>query len=625
VRDLFKLRQKMIKMCRKEFCSISISIGHVISIISFTLVCCLAASAAASTLSPPISLDPASFDYHPGQLSGKLHKNSSSVWSPVSISDFSELSHHNEVWFRIALPGITWREPAINLAVFLNHFEIYLEDRLIYSYGSIQKPYTFLHDEGPDLDFSYHMSHFIPLEGAQPGMDLYLRILYPSRAGIGEVISLTIGSASDVIENMISERDELFTSSLMDVCLGFLLFVTGAANLFIFILRSKERDYPFLSFGFFSLSVGATYLSDFNSLFFLNLSPQTHFYLKSISFLLVPAGLFGFVGHMFHTAHTKIVSSMWRFHLFFALIAPFLISYNIDYTLFILGVITVNCSICIWIVFKIGSYADIKIRATFIGFLILFIILIVLHLLEMMTLLPVSFDFFGWGMLLFVFALGYALVQHYTNTFHKMQNVSLELEKKKSELFELQKENLRSQLEALKNQIDPHFLFNSFSTLALIIEENPETAVSFVEELSNVYRYVLKMRADTPVILKEELDFINSYRFLMAKRFGESLILSIEIPDIFYSYLVMPLSLQLLVENAIKHNIISMKKPLTIEVCIKEGRLAVINRLQKKSLPERTTHIGLENIKNRYRLVSEQQVVITQTESEFMVQIPLLT
>lgn len=614
-------------MCRKNKCCILFFITSSLLFVTFALFIFFAIPAGAALNPPPVSLDPGFFDYHTGSLALKKDKDSPSVWTPAPMFDLSELSHHNEIWLRIELPGTIWREPAINLTVFLNQFEIYLEDRIIYSYGSVleERDSESIQEPEPEDDFSYHMSHFIPLEGAQPGMYIYLRILYPSRAGIGAIISMTIGSSPDIIETMISDRDDLFISTLADVCLGFLLFVTGAAALFVFILRFKERDYPFLSFGFFSLFVGTTYLSDLNSLFFLNLSPQAHGYLKSVSFLLVPAGLFAFVGHMFHTACGNIIRSMWRFHLFFALLAIFLIKYDIDYTFFILVVITLNCAICIWIVLKSSLDTDVKIRVIFVGFFILFIILIIIHLLEMMNLVPVSFDFFGWGMLLFVFALGYTLVQHYTNTFYKMQNVSLELEKKKSELFELQKENLRSQLEALKNQIDPHFLFNNFSTLALIIEENPETAVSFVQELSNVYRYVLQMRADTPVTLKEELDFIESYKFLMAKRFGDNLVLSIRIPETFHSYLVMPLSLQLLVENAIKHNIISIKKTLTIVVCIKDGSLAVINNLQKKSLPERATHIGLENIKNRYRLVSDKRVVITQTESEFMVQIPLLT
>lgn len=618
----------MVKMCRKKGYCLPAVITDTLPLILFTLFCFFAASAGADLNPPPISLDPATFDYHTGQLSLKEDKDSPSVWSSAPMSDLSELRHHNEIWLRIELPETIWRDPAMNLTAFLNQFEIYLNDRLIYSYGSLlisEYPERMQSDSESEDDFSYHMSHFISLEGAQPGMYIYLKITYPSRAGIGSIISMAVGSTPDIIETMITDMNELFTSTLMDVCLGFILFVTGAAALFIFILRFKEQDYPFLSFGFFSLFVGITYLSDVNSLFFLNLSPQAHCYLKSISFLLVPAGLFAFVGHMFHTVHANIIRIMWRSHLLFAVLATFLIRYDIDYIFFILTVITFNCMVCIWIILKSSTNTDMKIRVIFVGFFVLFIILIIIHILEMVNLVPMSFDFFGWGMLLFVFALGYTLVQHYTNTFYKMQNVSLELEKKKSELFELQKENLCSQLEALKNQIDPHFLFNNFSTLALIIEENPETAVSFVQELSSVYRYVLQMKADTPVALKEELDFIQSYRFLMAKRFGENLILSIQIPETFYPYLVMPLSLQLLVENAIKHNIISMKKPLTIEVCIKEGRLAVINNLQKKSLPERTTHIGLENIKNRYRLVSEQQVVITQTESKFMVQIPLLT
>jgi hypothetical protein len=103
-----------------------------------------------------------------------------------------------------------------------------------------------------------------------------------------------MGSTPDIMDIMIAERDDLYRKSIIDVCLGFLLGITGAISLLIFLIRFHERNYPFLSFGAFSLFVGATYLSDFNSLFFLNLSPETLYYLKSVSFLLVPVGLFAF-------------------------------------------------------------------------------------------------------------------------------------------------------------------------------------------------------------------------------------------------------------------------------------------------------------------------------------------
>lgn len=577
----------------------------------------------ATAYSPPLLLDMETFEYHVGDLPGVPDDNivdpdSFEDWKPLSEFEFSELNNHHDVWLRISYPDSDWDEPALLFSAFLNNLDVYIGNTLIYTYKNIS-------DE-PDSDFRYHMSHVIPLEDIVPGMDIFLHSSYPSRAGLGEIYSLSIGETADMLATMISERDDVYKGSLRDVCLGFLLLVIGGGSFFIFLIRWRERSYPFFSFGMFSLFVGVTYLSDVNALFFLNLSPQTHFYLKSFSFLMVPSGLFAFFGTMFtlNRFYSRLVTGLWVFHSVLAVSAMILSTYDMDCTPCLLLVIILNCLICIRIIMKSPNAAAMNIRTTFIVFFLLFILLILVHFMERLNLIPYTYDVFGWGMVVFVFVLGYVMIQHYTSTFYTMQNVSLELEKNKSELLELQKENLISQLEALKCQVDPHFLFNSFSTLASIIEENQTTAVWFVQELSRVYRYVLQTRSSSLVTLKEELEFIASYSFLMSKRFGKNLSIHVSVPDSFSSYLVMPFSLQLLVENAIKHNIISKKKPLTISIFVQEGYLVVSNKLQKKALSGPSTHIGLDNITNRYRLISNKNVRIDETDSEFRVQIPMI-
>jgi sensor histidine kinase YesM len=297
---------------------------------------------------------------------------------------------------------------------------------------------------------------------------------------------------------------------------------------------------------------------------------------------------------------------------------------GIDYMNMYLLLLILNCTLCILVIAKSRDAAAMNIRISFVAFFLLFISLTLLHLMALLNLIPYTYDIFGWGLIGFVFALGYVLVRHYTSTYHAMQTVSLELEKNKSEMLALQKENLTSQLEALKNQVDPHFLFNSFSTLASIIEEGREMAVNFVQELSSVYRYVLQTRVETLVTVGEELEFIHSYSFLMSSRFGENLSIAVKVPEKFHRSRIIPFSLQLLVENAIKHNIISGKKVLTINLFEENGALVVENNLQKKTNPGSSTRIGLENIRNRYRLITGKEVRVRKTDTEFRVEIPLI-
>lgn len=202
--------------------------------------------------------------------------------------------------------------------------------------------------------------------------------------------------------------------------------------------------------------------------------------------------------------------------------------------------------------------------------------------------------------------------------FDRWHQSTLETEK-------LRTQQITSQFEALKSQISPHFLFNSLNTLAAIIPENQQQAVLFTQKLADVYRYILKYQEQELVSLETELEFINSFLFLLKIRYPQNLNVDIQIDEIQRKQYVAPLTLQLLVENAIKHNIISKSQPLSIEIYSeKEGTILVKNKLQKKSIAKTSTKTGIENIKKRYQLLTDKTVEIVETTSYFKVRIPLL-
>jgi sensor histidine kinase YesM len=188
----------------------------------------------------------------------------------------------------------------------------------------------------------------------------------------------------------------------------------------------------------------------------------------------------------------------------------------------------------------------------------------------------------------------------------------------------LKRESLQAQLNALKTQVNPHFLFNNLNTLSSVIPENPQQAVDFVQQLSKVYRHILEVRDEKIIPLKEELDVLRAYAFLLKTRFGNNLDIDINVPDEKLQKKVVPLSLQILMENAIKHNIVSSDKPLKIAVYALNGKLIVSNNLQVKHQVNESTGIGLDNIRNRYKLLGDRQVEVTENESNFTVSIPLI-
>ena len=182
-----------------------------------------------------------------------------------------------------------------------------------------------------------------------------------------------------------------------------------------------------------------------------------------------------------------------------------------------------------------------------------------------------------------------------------------------------------AQFESLKNQIDPHFLFNSLNVLSSLIEENPESAQKFTTSLSKIYRYVLEQKDKELVSVQEELNFAKTYMNLLKMRFENSI--TYDLPTDFSNEeaKVVPLSLQLLLENCIKHNVVSESKPLHIKIYIENNFLVVENNLQKKEVLSDRKGVGLQNIVNRYAILTKRNVLVEENENAFKVLLPILT
>ncbi|MCX6271586.1 MAG: histidine kinase [Bacteroidetes bacterium] len=217
------------------------------------------------------------------------------------------------------------------------------------------------------------------------------------------------------------------------------------------------------------------------------------------------------------------------------------------------------------------------------------------------------------------------LKQNYSHTLEQVQNFSEEIKIKQNELLRLQKDNLQSQFETLKNQVNPHFLFNSLNVLNSLISVDPELAEKFTGQLSKIYRYVLEHRSEDMVPLKAELDFLHSYVFLMNIRFDGKLKVNIQLPDDKLEKKLPPLSMQLLIENAIKHNTFSTRSPLIIDIFVdKEDHLHVENNYQAREKHIKTTSLGLRNISDRYAYYTDLELFFGVVEDRFVACIPLL-
>lgn len=281
----------------------------------------------------------------------------------------------------------------------------------------------------------------------------------------------------------------------------------------------------------------------------------------------------------------------------------------------------------------IGRYAEKKLdrtknpkKTTIIGLSLLLVYGIIVS-----VSLPYIYDRFVWGMakedifldvliksLMVMFLDSVVIATYYSSELSNQWVKSI----RKNE--ELKRENLQAKYEVLKNKVNPHFLFNSLNTLSSVIERKPELGSDFVKKLSDNYRYVLEQSDKELVSIDVEMKFVEDYVFLSKIRFGEALLFHSTVPNN-TNIQVVPLGLQTLVENAIKHNIISDDMPLKIVVGIEDGFIVIKNNIQKKNIimPDRKPH-GLENLRNRYTYHTDLSMEITESDEFFIVKLPII-
>ncbi|MFC5410268.1 sensor histidine kinase [Larkinella bovis] len=191
--------------------------------------------------------------------------------------------------------------------------------------------------------------------------------------------------------------------------------------------------------------------------------------------------------------------------------------------------------------------------------------------------------------------------------------------------YQLKQLHMQQQMDVLKQQVNPHFLFNSLNSLLTLISENPRQAEVFTEELSSVYRYVLRANEQSLTDLATELDFIHSYAHLLRTRYGTGFQLTIQVDSQFRGYLLPPLTLQLLVENAVKHNVVMKTKPLLVELQTDGlANLHIRNNIQKKKQGVVSNGVGLTNILAKYEMLNQPRPSVREEGGQFVVALPLI-
>ena len=223
------------------------------------------------------------------------------------------------------------------------------------------------------------------------------------------------------------------------------------------------------------------------------------------------------------------------------------------------------------------------------------------------------------SLIIFIFYFFLATVINLVNYFRNWREAQLMAER-------LKKENIQSKFEVLKNQIDPHFFFNSLSVLTSLVYKDANLSAEYITQLSKMYRYILEGKNQYLASVNDELKFLNSYIFLIKVRYNENICFEIELSDELKKMVYLPKnSLQMLVENAIKHNRFDDEEPLVVHIFADSEYIQVVNNKNKRELIGSSSKIGLENIKKRYELIGDYELLIEETDRSFTVKLPKLS
>lgn len=532
-------------------------------------------------------------------------------WKNLDDYRYNAISDKTKIWFKIDLSGIIIPFNAVYFHSLQNNLTLF------YPYQVF--PTRDLQADISNYNINSHMNkQIIPLEynSIIPEFTqntIFFSIDINQKTPLFKFFPVLVGDESAIREFIINEEIIKRNTDYFTFFIGnFLLFVSTITLLF-FCIRIKVINYTLL---FFSLLMGTA------GIFYWMLSPLSLFFsdftFSRMLYILTLYHLIWFFFGLLITSFLKIkamasFSLLICINLLLLLISPKSISLTKFITpslLFIYNFIII--------------YQLHKSKLDLLNTKLLFSTAASLNAIFLISPIflpnknPITlFSHIGLGLLVWIIAFAIYTYKQYLTTINELQ-----LQKIKN--LQLTESILESQLSSLKKQLDPHFLFNSLGTLIALIEIDKDSAIDYIQEFSNVYRYILQTQDQNFVTLKDELNFCKAFIFLLKKRFDKAIIISQNIQTADLDKFLPPLSVQMLIENAIKHNIATQEKALSIKIFTQDDFIVVENNLQLKKHDIATPKLGLKNLNQRLFLLKQINIVILETDSHFIAKIPIL-
>jgi sensor histidine kinase YesM len=535
-----------------------------------------------------------------------------SRWINASEIGIKDLRKNNELLIKTSFDGDEYDNPSLVLQGLSSGFEVYRDSLLIYSAGK---------GFNPEKPGKYFDTHIVPLEKPLKGSDFILRIHFKSLLDITGFTTAYIGQTLEMVELAKNDLRKLQISELPDFILGVFLFLAGIFSLIAFFLRIKHTDWLLFWFFVFATSQGYVFTLHY-LLTVVNISPIVIVSSSVIAENLVPFGIIGIIAVITGFTNNVFIRIMMLLHFTYTILHLSLIHFDFYNMLFwFLVMADIILFVYVFIKSKIYKNPDFKLPVIALSILM---VLVIFDILAVFEILFIAADLSSYGMLLVAISFAWYIERAFFRSRKQNMEYQIELTKVRNNLLSIENQNIIAQYETLKNQVNPHFLFNSLNILSSLIRLDDKKALRFIEEFAEIYRYVLDASNKTLIDSTKELAFVDSYLYLQKLRFGKNL--DISQPDLsaLENTMLVPLSVQILVENAIKHNEISADYPLKIEFSIENDYLIVKNQIHKLNFEPFSGKIGLKNLSARYSIITERPVFFGEHKNMFIARIPLL-
>ncbi|RPH33302.1 MAG: hypothetical protein EHM93_05705 [Bacteroidales bacterium] len=516
----------------------------------------------------------------------------------------SDIKKNHVLLFRVTTDASRWENPVLMICGNFANIAIFQETQLLYK-------------SNDNIKARYPITKILKVS-REKDLNIYLCFYYNNFFETSVMYFFRIGESDKIADGALLFPPEIKLFSSLN--LGFVFETIGLISFFaLFFYQGRNRK-MLLYFSVFLMTIGFSTLQELIRFFI----PIQSFYFNLIVFIattFIPLSFLGFLNNALVIEHKKLLLAAFIVNVLWCVALPvlsFVLLVNLVYWtgMFLVVVLTLILLI------KEKVHRNPEFRYPLWGFIFLIFFLTLSGLYDFGVIPSViNVDY---GILVFVISLVVYTIKSIIKSKREVQLVNMELQQNQNRLLILENENIQSQFEALKGQINPHFLFNSLNTLASLINIDKVRATKYVEEFSMLYRRLLDSNSEMLVPLKEELHFLSSYIYLQKIRFGDNLQFIFEIEDNDFDKLVPPLSLQLLIENALKHNEVSEDFPLEISIKSSGDNLVISNPLQPKMITVTRKGIGLENLSKRYLQVSDRDLVFEKTEKEFIIKIPLI-